>query len=225
MSDLHERAAKKLGWSVRDVRSLSMKSLRDLVRPVDLDLAREMDYVIQSGAYIRGEPLKIRGRRSHSEKRGPRPSTRAKTVRAHQLRRGHIVLHRGSRVTVTEHPTDEGPFVVVRFERGDGSCGEFREYPSTNVEVLESGSPAKARAHAEKAPLKIWRRDDWKAPGSLEPIKYSWKLVRPYVRDDEVEEWLEIYRRDHPGVEFVASPTRPRGKKGPKVIRGPGSEY
>lgn len=58
MSDLHERAAKALGWSVRDAQSLSMQSLRDLVRPVDSALAREMDYMIQSGAYIRGEPFK-----------------------------------------------------------------------------------------------------------------------------------------------------------------------
>jgi hypothetical protein len=50
VSDLHERVAKELGWSVRDAQSLSMQSLRDLVRPVDPDLARELDYVIQSGA-------------------------------------------------------------------------------------------------------------------------------------------------------------------------------
>ena len=54
MSDLHERAARALGWSVRDAQSLSMQSLRDLVRPVDPGLAREMDYVIQSGTYVRG---------------------------------------------------------------------------------------------------------------------------------------------------------------------------
>lgn len=58
MSDLHERAAKALGWSVRDAQSLSMQSLRELVRPVDPALARAMDYMIQSGAYIRGEPSK-----------------------------------------------------------------------------------------------------------------------------------------------------------------------
>jgi hypothetical protein len=56
VSDLHDRIAKALGWSTRDVQSLSMQSLRDLVRPVDADLAREMDYVIQSGAYIVGAP-------------------------------------------------------------------------------------------------------------------------------------------------------------------------
>jgi hypothetical protein len=56
MSDLHDRVAKALGWSPSDVRSLSMQSLRDLVRPVDPDLSRELGYAIQSGTYIRGTP-------------------------------------------------------------------------------------------------------------------------------------------------------------------------
>lgn len=51
MSDLHDRIAKVLGWSTADVQSTSMQSLRELVRPHDPELAREMDYVIQSGAY------------------------------------------------------------------------------------------------------------------------------------------------------------------------------
>jgi hypothetical protein len=142
VSDLHDRAAKALGWSVRDVQSLSMQSLRDLVRPVDADLARQMDYVIQSGAYIHGAPA-------------PRMSSLDPT-----------------------------------------------RLPGT----------------------KIWERVDWKAPGSTEPIKYSWKLLRSSVRADEADKWLEIYRRDHPGTVFVASPTKPRAKKGPKIIRGPGSD-
>lgn len=56
MSDLHDRVAKALGWSTKDVQSVSMQSLRDLVRPVDPDLARELGYAIQSGAYIQGAP-------------------------------------------------------------------------------------------------------------------------------------------------------------------------
>lgn len=56
MSNLHKRVAKALGWSVADAQALSMASLRELVRPVDPDLAREMDYMIQSGAYVRGLP-------------------------------------------------------------------------------------------------------------------------------------------------------------------------
>lgn len=66
MSDLHDRIAKALGWSTRDVQSLSMQSLRDLVRPVDPRLAQEMDYVIQSGTYVRGAPATTKGRRSHA---------------------------------------------------------------------------------------------------------------------------------------------------------------
>jgi len=143
MSDLHDRIAKVLGWSERDVRSLSMQSLRDLVRPVDPELAKEMSYAIQSGAYVRGEPAPRRGRRHHATKTG----------------------------------------------------------------------------------LKIWQREDWRAPGQVEPIKYSWKLLRPHVREDEVEEWLRIYRQDHPGVEFVASETKPKSKRGPKILRGPGMSH
>jgi hypothetical protein len=60
MSDLRARVAKALGWPPRDVQSLSMQSLRDLVRPVDPALADEMSLAIQSGAYIRGEPMKAR---------------------------------------------------------------------------------------------------------------------------------------------------------------------
>ena len=40
------------------MQSLSMQSLRELVRPVDANLAREMDHVIQSGAYVVGSPVK-----------------------------------------------------------------------------------------------------------------------------------------------------------------------
>lgn len=87
--------------------------------------------------------------------------------------------------------------------------------------VIQSGAYGGER---KPTSTKIWQREDW--PGPLgKPLKYSWKLVRPHVRADEVNEWLAIYRADHPGVEFVASETKPRGKKGPKIIRGPGSEY
>jgi hypothetical protein len=56
MSDLHDRIARTLGWSAEDVRSFSMQSLRDLVRPVDPDLAKEMTLVIQSGQYVHATP-------------------------------------------------------------------------------------------------------------------------------------------------------------------------
>lgn len=71
MSDLHDRIAKALGWSGRDVQSLSMQSLRDLVLPVDPNLAQELNYAIQSGAYVRGTPTKSRrtnARRNTAEK-------------------------------------------------------------------------------------------------------------------------------------------------------------
>ena len=72
MSDLHNRVAKALGWPVEETKRLSMQSLRDLVRPVDPDLAQELSYAIQSGAYIRGEPLK-KPRRHHAEILGSGP--------------------------------------------------------------------------------------------------------------------------------------------------------
>ena len=125
------------------MQSLSMQSLRELVRPVDADLVREMDYVIQSGAYIHGAP-------------------------------------------------------AARMSKWDPT---------------------------RKPGTKIWLRKDWKAPGATAPIKYSWELWRSSVASDEADKWIEIYRRDHPGSVFVASPTKPRAKKGPKIIRGPGSEY
>lgn len=127
MSDLHDRAARALGWNVNDVRSVSMQSLRDLVRPVDPNLAQEISLAIQSGAYIRGEPA--RARRSHSAKR--------KTLRADQLRKGDVILHLGGHVTVVNAHDHEGPFVIVRYDRADGTRGEFREHPSTSIEMIE----------------------------------------------------------------------------------------
>lgn len=147
MSDLHDRIAKALGWSAADVRSLSMQSLRDLVRPVDPALARELDYVIQSGAYIRGPRASRRSRGSH-------------------------------------HATIAAP----------GG--------KTN----------------------IWKRIDWTAPGASAPFKYDWEHVRD-ASSDNAEAWLAIFRRDDPDAVFVASPTKPRAKKGPKIMRGPGFTY
>ena len=57
MSDLYDRAARALGWVPTDVHTISMQSLRDLVQPVDPDLAQEISLAIQSGAYIYDEPL------------------------------------------------------------------------------------------------------------------------------------------------------------------------
>ncbi len=54
MSDLHDRITRALGWSSIDVRALSLQELRELVRPVDLSLAQEIDLAIQSSEYNRG---------------------------------------------------------------------------------------------------------------------------------------------------------------------------
>lgn len=50
--NLHERIAEALGWTVKDTQSMSLQSLRDLVRPVDHHLADEISKAIQSGSYI-----------------------------------------------------------------------------------------------------------------------------------------------------------------------------
>lgn len=50
---LHERIAATLGWSMRDVQSLSLPSLRDLVRPVSPALAEEIGDVIQTGSHVK----------------------------------------------------------------------------------------------------------------------------------------------------------------------------
>lgn len=46
--NLHERIAAALGWPVADTRSLSLRALRDLVRPVDAALAAEITSAVES---------------------------------------------------------------------------------------------------------------------------------------------------------------------------------
>jgi hypothetical protein len=60
---LHARAAKALGWSESDVRSVSLQSLRDLVRPVDPKLAADIGDAIASRSYYREPPRERRRRR------------------------------------------------------------------------------------------------------------------------------------------------------------------
>jgi len=207
VSALHDRIAKALGWGAADVQSLSMQSLRDLVRPVDPELAKEMSLAIQSGAYARGEPA--RKRRHHA--------------RVRKAARG------GKRERLTCENCDGGLALEDRYGLVCPACevrvaGPFESAHDIPDYVPHESIP-KTQGHATMtASTKIWRRDDWKAPGTLEPIKYDWKLVRSAVAD-EVDRWLEIYRRDEPHVVFIATPTKPRAKKGPKIIRGPGSEY
>ncbi len=59
---MHERAAKALGWSVADTQSMSLAALRELVRPVNPQLAGEMSRAIQSGSHIKGAPHRRRHR-------------------------------------------------------------------------------------------------------------------------------------------------------------------
>lgn len=52
MSDLHARIAKSLGWTLHDVRGMSLIMLRELVRVTDPELAREITRRIRSGEVI-----------------------------------------------------------------------------------------------------------------------------------------------------------------------------
>jgi len=52
MHGLHERAAKALGWPVEDTKSFSLPGLRELVRPIDLQLAIDIDGTIQAGLHV-----------------------------------------------------------------------------------------------------------------------------------------------------------------------------
>lgn len=49
---LHDAIAKALGWSDRDVKSMSLPALRDLVRPVNRALADEISHVLARGGHI-----------------------------------------------------------------------------------------------------------------------------------------------------------------------------
>lgn len=51
--NLHERAALVLGWTVEQCQSVSLLSLRELVRPVNPSLAYEITCLINSPDYIR----------------------------------------------------------------------------------------------------------------------------------------------------------------------------
>jgi hypothetical protein len=77
LSDLHDRIARALNWSPADVRSFSMQSLRDLVHPVNPNLAREMDLVIRSGAYIANAPVQTKKLSPSSQA----SATKFKTIR------------------------------------------------------------------------------------------------------------------------------------------------
>jgi len=50
---LHQHIADALGWTIKDVHSYSLATLRDLVRPVDKALSEEITKVIREGGHIR----------------------------------------------------------------------------------------------------------------------------------------------------------------------------
>jgi hypothetical protein len=52
---MKERIAELLGWSLADVNSFSLLTLRELVRPLSPKLAHELDAVIRGGSHIIGE--------------------------------------------------------------------------------------------------------------------------------------------------------------------------
>jgi len=49
---LHERIAAALGWPIDDVRSMSLPTLRDLVRPHDAKLARDIGEILGEGSHV-----------------------------------------------------------------------------------------------------------------------------------------------------------------------------
>jgi len=52
--ELQQRVAVALNWSIDDVNSFSLLSLRDIVRPHNPRLAYEISCAIQNGDYILG---------------------------------------------------------------------------------------------------------------------------------------------------------------------------
>jgi len=51
MSNLHARIAQALGWTEEQVRSMSLRSLRELVRPVSPKLAHEITIALSDHKY------------------------------------------------------------------------------------------------------------------------------------------------------------------------------
>jgi hypothetical protein len=57
---LHERIAEALGWTVEQTRSLSLPSLRELVRPVSMKLAYEITLQIQGGSIAEAQFMRAK---------------------------------------------------------------------------------------------------------------------------------------------------------------------
>ena len=60
MGNLHTRIAGALGWTTEQARQHSLQSLRELVRPIDADLANEIAETIRSGRYVASKPRPIK---------------------------------------------------------------------------------------------------------------------------------------------------------------------
>ena len=60
---LIERCAEALGWSVRDARSFSIPTLREMVRGVSPKLADELTQAMSGKSYICDEPEQPKHRR------------------------------------------------------------------------------------------------------------------------------------------------------------------
>lgn len=70
---LHERIAQALGWPLRDVQSMSLQALRELLRPGHPKLVHEIDLQVQSHSVIRGKRRDPRRARSRARRSDPRP--------------------------------------------------------------------------------------------------------------------------------------------------------
>jgi len=61
--NLHERIAEALKWTLADTQSMSLATLREVVRPVSPKLASEISTVIESGNHITAAPPPRKRRR------------------------------------------------------------------------------------------------------------------------------------------------------------------
>ncbi len=59
--ELHTRIAKELGWRVEDTESMSLQSLREVVRPVSPKLVHEIDVAIYAGTVVLPRQRRPRG--------------------------------------------------------------------------------------------------------------------------------------------------------------------
>jgi hypothetical protein len=208
---VHERAAKALGWSVKDTQSMSLASLREVVRDVNPGLANEISMMIQSGSHIVGERHKSR-RRGRALKRRHAPVRR---------RRGHATgvpmtaqafvdalraeLEIGDRqVGITVQPgygfkKDESVYVnFINLPKGIGSAGGgaeaennrasfwVRGFPGVNVpadtvKVEQSNSSLYKGAGAPSRETRVSMRAKTGVPGAV--VKHLAAFLNKVARD------------------------------------------